>query len=252
VLKIYASERPVTVVPWWILVTLSLALSGQVIYRALLGPTNRVEATALPVAPVADNLRLLTLGEPAVLSKLTMLWLQSFDNQPGISIPFDDLDYGRVIAWLASATALDPWAQYPLFVASHLYSRVNNLRKQRLMVDFIYQQFLQDPNKRWRWLAHAVVIAQHRLHDLPLATKLANALRRQAAGGNVPHWAQQMEIGLMEEQSEYQSAAILIGGLLQNGQITDPHELHFLNLRLKELKNKLPAADLNSMGSSAR
>ena len=231
---------------------LILALSGQVSYRASLGPTSRVEAKALPVAPAADNLRLLAMGEPAVLSKITMLWLQSFDNQPGISIPFDDLDYGRVIAWLASATALDPRTQYPLFAASHLYSKVSDPRKQRVMVDFIYQQFLQDPNRRWRWLAHAGIIARHRLHDFSLARTFANALRQQATGDNVPHWAQQMEIGLMEAQGEYQSAALLIGGLLKNGQITDPHELHFLNQRLTELKNRAPAADLNSMRSSVR
>lgn len=246
------AERSVTVVPWWILTTLVLALSGQVIYRVSLSPPNRVEATALPVAPSVDNLRLLALGEPEVLSKITMLWLQSFDNQPGISIPFDDLDYGRVIAWLASAAALDPQARYPLFAASHLYSRVNNPQKQRAIVAFIRQLFLQDPNRRWRWLAHAVVIARHRLHDLPLATKLAKTLRQKATGKNVPHWAQQMEIGLMEVQGEHQNAALLIGGLLQNGQITDPHELHFLNLRLMALKNKVPTADSNSMGSSAR
>ena len=42
------------------------------------------------------------------------LYLQAFDNQPGVSIPFRDLDYRRVTQWLETILALDAAGQYPL------------------------------------------------------------------------------------------------------------------------------------------
>ena len=41
------------------------------------------------------------------------------------------------------------------------------------MLEFVYREFLLDPNRRWPWLAHATVLAKHRLHDLPLALRYA-------------------------------------------------------------------------------
>jgi len=38
--------------------------------------------------------------------------------------------------------------------------------------------------------------------------------------------------------NELQSAKILLGGLLQSGQITDPYEFRFLEKRLIELENR--------------
>lgn len=247
-----ASERPLSAVPTWIVFGLIVLFSLQIGQRTLFHRKITVQATRLPTPPSLNIMRLGTFGEPEVLSKLIILWLQAFDNQSGISIPFDDLDYDRVIGWLEICMNLDRKSQYPMFVASHLYSRVNNPDKQRAMIGFIEHQFSQDPKRHWRWLAHAVVIAQHRLNDLGLARRLAKTLRESATGEHIPHWAQQMELGIMEMQGEYHSAAILIGGLLRSGQITDPHELRFLDQRLKDLKKKTPVADLDSTGNSSR
>jgi len=109
------------------------------------------------------------------------------------------------------------------------------------MLDFIYQAFLQDPNRRWQWLAHAAVVAKHRLHDLPLALRYAQAIARHARGQNVPHWAQQMPIFILEDMGEAQSAKVLLGAQLAEGQISDPREIHFLTQRLKTLEEKTGA-----------
>ena len=56
----------------------------------------------------AAALRALSMGEPQAMAQFLTLFLQAFDNQPGISIPFRSLDYARVIVWLKTALALDP------------------------------------------------------------------------------------------------------------------------------------------------
>lgn len=228
-------ERSINSVPKAALALLGLGLIAQLLWHAA-RPEPQAQAQALPAPPAFAYLHFLSLGDPEVLGKLLMLWLQAFDNQPGVSIPFRELDYTQVIAWLKRILKLDPQGQYPLLAASRLYGEVPDEAKQRQMLEFVYEQFFYDPNRRWPWLAHAVYIAKHRLRDLPLALKYAQAISAQATGKEVPHWAQQMQIFVLEDMGETESAKVLIGGLLEGGTITDPHELRFLLNRLKELE----------------
>ncbi len=109
------------------------------------------------------------------------------------------------------------------------------------MLEFVYQRFLENPNHRWKSLAHVTLIAKYQLKDLPLALRYAKALRLQATDKNVPDWVRQLEIFVLEDMDELESAKILIGGFLQSGQISDPRELHFLSTRLKELEARTTA-----------
>jgi hypothetical protein len=151
-------------------------------------------------------------------------------------MPYRDLDYDRLESWLARILELDPQGQYPLLAASRLYAEVPVESKQRSMLDFIYREFLLDPNRRWPWLAHATAIAKHRLHDLPLARHYARAIQRRAVADNVPLWAKQMEAFIAEDMDELETARVIIGGYLQSGSIKDPAELKFLEQHLKELE----------------
>ena len=228
-------ERSFASVPkpvWWLLLaSLSLQLAWQGLQPR---PMARAEALVFP--PETPALETLSLGEPIVLSQLMTLYLQAFDNQPGVSIPFKDLDYERVEVWLSRILELDPVGQYPLLMASHLYAQVPDVQKQRSMLQFVYAQFFHDPNRRWPWLAHAAIMAKHRLHDLPLALKYAQAITAHASGPEVPNWATQMRIFLLEDMGEAESAKILLGGLLVSGLISDPHEIQFLTEQLQQLK----------------
>ena len=218
----------------WILITsLCLQLAWQ---SSRPSPTAYAEALVFP--PDHKTLQALSLGEPIALSQLMTLYLQAFDNQPGISIPYLDLDYDRVENWLARILELDPIGQYPLLMASHIYAQVPDTAKQRKMLEFVYQQFFKDPGRRWPWLAHAAIMAKHRLNDLPLALHYAQAIRQYAAAPEVPHWASQMPIFILEDLGEVESAKILLGGFLVSGVVTDPHEIHLLTERLQQLEDE--------------
>ena len=230
-------ERPVRDVPLAGLLLLAAGLAAQLAWHAWRpGPTARAEA--LPAPPPEAMLRVASIGDPVALAKGLMIWLQAFDNQPGISIPFRDLDYGRVQGWLARILALDPRGQYPLLAASRLYGEVPVADKQRSMLEFVYERFLEDPDRRWPWLAHAAIVARHRLNDLPLALRYARAITERATGPGVPNWARDMSILVLEEMGELEAARVLIGGLLESGRVTDPHEVRFLDGKLKDLEAK--------------
>jgi hypothetical protein len=206
-------------------------------------PRASAKAQALTSPPSLHALLVASMGEPIGLAKFLMLRLQAFDNQPGLSVPFRELDYPRVRDWLTRILQLDPHGQYPLLFASHLYAEVPQPDKQRLMLNFVYQQFLIEPNRRWPWLAHSVIIARHKLQDMPLAAQYAAALRRYATGANVPSWAKQMEIFLRADMNELETARVMLGGLIESGQITDANELVFLTQQLREIETKLQKAE---------
>jgi hypothetical protein len=229
-----SAERPLTVVPRPVWLVLLAALATQVAWQSTL-PKPVASAAALAAPLPLPVLRVVAAGEPNVLAQLLTLYLQAFDNQPGISIPFRDLDYARVTQWLATILALDPAGQYPLLMAAQVYSQVPDPARARMMFEFVHQQFMRDPNRRWRWLAHATLMAKHRLHDDALALRYARDLTRYATAA--PGWARQMQIFVLENIGELESAKIMLGGLLDSGEIKDEREFRFLTERLKEMKS---------------
>ena len=101
--------------------------------------------TSLRPAPPAAVLRLAALGDETALAKLLTLRLQAHDDQPGMSIPFMELDYDRVADWLDAILDLDPRAGYPLLAAARLYGSVPDPARQRVMFELVHRRFLEDP-----------------------------------------------------------------------------------------------------------
>ncbi len=79
---------------------------------------------------------------------------------------------------------------------------------------------------------------------MDLAREYAQALRLQATGPEVPTWAKQMEILLLQDMGELETAEILLGALVASRNVRDDRELAFLQERLAEIRAKLadPAA----------
>ena len=229
--------RSVKCVPLPVLVLLVAGIAAQVAWHGA-RPPPAATASDLPAPPGIDALRLSSLGDPIVLSKLLMLWLQAYDNQPGVSISFQNLDYARVAAWMDRILALDPRGQYPLLAASRIYAAVNDDEKQRFMLDFVHKKFYEDPNRRWPWLAQGAIVAKHGFKDLPLALEYARAVSEHATGPDVPNWARDMPVVILEEMGELEAATVMAGYLLSSGRVTAEHEKRFLLEKLEALKQR--------------
>ena len=223
-------ERPLASLPVWLWLALAAALAAQIGFRALHWATKLHEAD-LPPPPSASALRLAALGERAATARLAMLYLQAFESRK--------LDYQRLVEWLHNILELDPRSQYPLFVAARVYAETPDEARARLMLDFIYGEFLVDPDRRWPWIAHAALLAKHRLKDLALARQYAAALDRHTRAPDVPLWARHMEVFILEDMNELEAARIMLGGLLASGALQDPAEARFLAARLKALEERL-------------
>jgi hypothetical protein len=222
----------------WVKLTALAGLAAQILWGSL-QPAPRATAEDLPYPPSSQVLRLAALGEPIAAAKLLMLYIQAFDYRAGTYIPYRKLDYDALIGWLGRILDLDPTGQYPLWSAARLYAEVPDPERQRKMLDFIYQEYLRDPNRRWPWLAQATVIAKHELKDLPLARKYAVALQHNTTDPNAPLWVKQMEPFILEDMGELEQARILIGGLIASGQVKDRRDKELLQRRLERLEERL-------------
>ena len=231
-------ERPLSHVSGPVLALLAAGLALQISLRAAAPPPSATAPDLLP-PPAASLLRLASLGDPVTLAKILMLQLQAFDYRSGSKVPYQNLDYGHIEAWLARILELDPQGQYPLLAAARLYGEVPQEAKQRSMLEFIYRAYLRDPDRRWPWLAHATFLAKHRLQDMDLALRYAAALRRHTTAKDVPSWVTTMEIFIREDLNELETARLMIGGLLASGRISDRAELIFLDGRLREIEQRL-------------
>jgi len=231
-------ERPLSDVPASVKIFLLFSLVLQLLWHSVQEPVVARAEDLVP--PLSTRTYVMSsFGEPIAVSKFLNLWLQAFDNQPGASISFHQLNYPLLTKWLDTILALDPRGHYPMLVAARVYGSIKDPEKQRIMTEYIFHKFNENPNKYWRWLAHAIITAKHEIKDNALALKYANALAEKATGKNVPYWAKDMKIIVLEDMGEVEAAKILVGALIDSGEITDPYELKFLTQKIATLEEKL-------------
>ncbi len=236
-------ERRLSAVPAWLWAALLLTLTVHLAWHGARPPATAVDE-GLPPPPSAAALRLASFGEPQALARLAMLYVQSRAHR--------ELDYRRLVGWLEAILALDPRSDYPLFAAARVYAENPDPARARIALEFVYDAFLRDPNRRWAALAHAALLAKHRLKDLPLARRYAAAIDRYTTTRDVPLWAKQMGIFILEDMNQLEAARIMLGGLLQSGQIDDPAEARFLAQRLKELEARSAVESSTGLSGSRR
>ncbi len=189
--------------------------------------------------PKYELLQALSLGSPAWLSRALALWLQSQDVQPGKTLSLNELDYDTIRAWLEVQLKLDKNNHYPFMAALHYYGNVRNPQKLRKMIVFVEQNFTEKPEAYWRWMAEAVIKAKYQLKDTEFAYELAVTLAEATYDLNVPNWAQQMHIFLLEEIGEVEAAALLLGALLSSGSLSKEEEIRFLQDRLRRMQAQI-------------
>ena len=176
-----------------------------------------------------------------------MLSLQMHDSQPGVTIPFNHLDYDRVAQWLDAISGVDPKSDYAFFNASKIYIVAPDIEKKRKMILWVSKEFKKNPNKRWEWMAHNTTLAKHHVKDHDLALSLAKEIRQYTTKGKVPDWARQLDAHLLLTENELEASAGLLLNLLEEEQVTDPQEFTILFERLEKiLAEQITAGEISS------
>ena len=247
-LRLFVADeyKPLSLVSLWLWVVTIGALLFQVAFHRYVVPPPISEAINYEKPPRQALFNVLSLGEPVTLARLLALRLQAFDNQPGISIPFRELDYDNLGLWFDRVVALDERAEYPHFLIAKIYSSVSDDERRRKTIDWVTRQFLERPNERWEWMGHVTNMAKYVLKDDELSIKLARIARNKTTPGKVPSWVREMEIFFLENQDEFEAAASMLEEQLIAGEVTEPQEFTFLSNRLQGmLKNLYERGDIS-------
>ena len=182
----------------------------------------------LPVAPSLSSLPFFMASDQAFSYRIILFWLQQFDVQSGQYVSYKNLNYENLEHWLEVLSKLEPHSQYPILLATRIYTRVADESKKRQMLEFVYQQFLLNPAKNWRWLSEAVVVAKYGLKDLNLAYRFASALHDSSVM-IIPQWARDTKKYVIQKIPEIELVRLLIGGMMVDHMISDQNELEFLD-----------------------
>lgn len=193
----------------------------------------RFSVRDLPPVVGADQLRLLSLGEPALASRFISFGILGIESQLGRAISYKQLNYQRLSGWLQTMLDLDPLTAEPLAMAAGVFIDVDDQLKMRQMIEFVALQFQRDPQRHWRWLAQVATIAKYRLQDIELALSLAAQLQQSKIP--LPAWARDMHVLLLADIGEHAAANALLRHMIDSGSIKDAAELRFLTKRLQQI-----------------
>jgi hypothetical protein len=187
----------------------------------------------------AEIYRALSMGSEQLFSHLLAIRLQLHDNQAGKHIRYSNIDYDLLVNWLDQIYALNTRSEYPIMLASRVYTQTRDKERLRVILDYIERTFRVNPQLHWRHLAEASVIAKHKLGDLPLALQMAEILSKQPSSIVMPRWARDIQFILLGDLNEYETAITIISALLQSDAVDDPDEKRFLQDKLLYFQQKL-------------
>ncbi|MBT8433016.1 MAG: hypothetical protein KJN95_00050 [Gammaproteobacteria bacterium] len=232
-------ERPLKQLPGPLVWGFGVILVCQLLFHHL--GQQQVELDYKPLSNPfrATTYQQIAMGSEQLLAYLLAIRLQLHDNQAGRHFSYRRIDYRILVDWLEQITRVNQASEYPMLLASRVYSQTRDRDRLQLILVFIEQNFDLNPQLHWRRLAEASVIAKHQLGDLKLALRLAEKLARQPADIVMPRWARDIHFLLLAELNELESAIAIIRALLQSGSVNDADERRFLEGKLSKFQQRL-------------
>ena len=233
------SERPFKQLPRRLLIGFLALLGLQIYLHQTAMRQAEIGYKPLPTPFASSIYRGLSMGSQQLFSYLLAIRLQLHDNQAGRHVRYSQLDYNLLANWLDQIYQLNTQSEYPMLLASRVYSQTRDKARLRIILEYIDRTFMQNPQLHWRRLAEASVIAKHQLGDLPLALQMADKLSSQAESIKMPPWARDMQLILLGDMNEFETAITIIVALLQSNSVNDPDEARFLKEKLLYFQQKL-------------
>ena len=163
------TERPMLSLPRPLLLAFVLLLLAQTVHHHFdrQGLESRYRELSQPYSAVVY--RGLAMGSEQLFGYLLAIRLQLHDNQGGRHFNYNRIDYRLLIDWLDRVTEISPGTEYPMLLASRVYSTTRDPEQLRQILGFIERRFDDDPQLHWRRLAEASITAKYKLGDLDLA-----------------------------------------------------------------------------------
>lgn len=152
----------------------------------------------------------------------------------GIDItPLKGYDYEMLGKWFFLLDSLDPLSDHVPMIAAYYFGATRIPKDVAVVADYLSSIEQASGGEKWRWLAHAVYLAQHRMHNLDLALTWAYKLSRMSQNGvDMPQWARQMPAFVLRNRGDKEAARQLMKNMLVTEKTAHPAELNFMQAYL--------------------
>ena len=235
----WRGERPMLLLPRPLLLGFLALFGCQLLYHHLSRAQMAANYQPLNQPLSAAVYRGIAMGSGQLLGYLLAIRLQLHDNQAGRHFRYSQIDYEVLLDWLELISVISPHSEYPVLLASRIYSQTSDPDRLRQILAFIERRFDENPQLHWRRLVEASLLAKYKLHDLERALQMAEKIARQPESVQMPQWARDFRFLLLAELNEFESAIAIIQALLQSKVVADPDEKRFLEEKLSNYQQKL-------------
>ena len=181
----------------------------------------------VPPAPSHQVAKALAMGDGQFLYRAATFVLQNMGDEGGRVTPLKDYDYQRLGQWFSLLDRFDPQSEFLPVLVGYYFSQSQNPDDVRIVISFLAHIAIRDPERNWRWLAHAIYLARHRVKDMNLALSLAYRMAAIKSPG-IPIWARQMPAFVLADVGEKEAARDLMEAIMDSQIDLEPSEIEFM------------------------
>lgn len=210
-----------------------LSLAAQLLFWAQTKSFRNPREYVLEAAPTIAIARILSFGDSQFYYRAQGLNLQMAGDWTGNLTPLQHYDYARLAGWFDLLSTMDGQSQYTPVLAGYYYGASRDPEHVLHIIRYLHKLALGNPKYQWRWLAHGVYLARHRVRDEHLALDLA----RQLASLPVPEmpiWTRQLPAFLLADMGEYAAARDILLAILAQTPEIPPEEQSFMRKYIEE------------------
>lgn len=187
----------------------------------------RAAGEAVPPAPSILAATVLAMGDNQFFYRTQTFALQNSGDEGRRITPLNEYDYQRLGQWFSLLDTLDAKADFLPVLAGYYFAQSQNPDDVRVVISYLADLTRRDPARNWRWLAHAVYLARHRVGDMTLALSLAHRLA-EISGTGIPLWTQQMPAFVLADTGEAEAARDLMEAIMDSQADLPPSEIDFM------------------------
>jgi hypothetical protein len=201
----------------------------------------------VPPVPSENGALTMALGDREFAYRFLALQLQGLGDGGGQMASLRTYNYQKLGEWFRLLYLLNPASDHVPMAAAYYFGSISDTERIPVVIDYLSEVGQSPVGSKWRWLAHAVVLARHQMNDLQLALDLAYKLSKmEPLGEPLPSWAKQMPAFILKAKGDKDDARALIENMLLSSENFHPNEVNFMESFLTEQLG-VPEAEVEAL-----
>jgi len=179
---------------------------------------------------------MMSLGDAEFSYRFLAITLQNLGDVGRDVTPLKNYDYEKLGKWFFLLHSLDPASDHVPMIAAYYFGATRIPGNVAVIVDYLGVVGQIPAGEKWRWLAQAAYLAQHRMNNVDLALKFAYKLvsMNRDEGIEMPQWARQMPAFILNNHGDKEAAKKLMSNMLVSEKTALPEEVNFMKSFLIE------------------